>query len=394
MRKKIVGILVCTLLIGAGTIAIADWSPGDGHKMHFPQLPDPDGFDVDFGYWEMGDDWQCSETGTVDDIHFWISWFQDDPLDIPWIKCSIWTNEPNGPGGYSIPKDLKWEGTFLPGQFIIAGPWDGQQRWFMPWGEVISEYHYLYWQVNIPEIDAPFEQQEGEIYWLIIDMPFDVEFLVGWKNTKDYFMDHAVWRLPGEEWMMIDGIDFAFVITGKTCTNPSIDIEKYVWDEENMDWIDADTMSEAIDIPICNDVKFLITVHNDGDCPLYNINISDHMHDSLKFNISDPKPKDVWHNASASEWQMYWIFPGPLMPGETININITAHVDGPDCSNDYNKAHVGANTNDGTYTEDEDSCWIHAYKKSRDTNRPFLEILQTHPNIFPLLRLILMWFGL
>jgi len=220
MYKKIIGILVCTLLITAGSIAVADWIPDDGHKMHFPQMPDPNGFDVDFGYWEMGDDWKCSDTGTVDDIHFWISWFTDDPMDIPWIKCSIWTNEPNGPNGYSIPKDLKWERTFSPGQFVIAGPWDGQQRWYMPWGEEIPEYHYLYWQVNIPEIDDPFEQQEGDIYWLIIDMPFDVEFLVGWKNTKDYFMDHAVWRVPEGDWTMIDGIDFAFVITGEVGPEP------------------------------------------------------------------------------------------------------------------------------------------------------------------------------
>ena len=39
MRKKIIGIFVCMLLIGATTVAIADWEEGDGHKMHFPQLP-------------------------------------------------------------------------------------------------------------------------------------------------------------------------------------------------------------------------------------------------------------------------------------------------------------------------------------------------------------------
>ena len=26
--------------------ALADWEPADGHKMHFPQLPDEDGWDV------------------------------------------------------------------------------------------------------------------------------------------------------------------------------------------------------------------------------------------------------------------------------------------------------------------------------------------------------------
>jgi hypothetical protein len=222
LKKILVSIIITALFIGTTGLVTADWDIDDGHKMHYPQLPDPYGFDIDFGYWELADDWKCTESGPVDDIHFWISWFDDDPRYIDWIKVSIWSNEPNGPQGYSIPKELLWDRTFLPDQFIEAGPWDGQQRWFMPWGEIIEEYHYHYWQINIPEIDDPFPQVEGEIYWLVIDMPFDYEFLVGWKNTKDYFMDHAVWRPPGAEWMMIDGIDFAFVITGGTQPVPLI----------------------------------------------------------------------------------------------------------------------------------------------------------------------------
>ena len=62
MKTKIVGIFVCTLLIFGGTIAVADWNEGDGHKMHYPQLPDPNGWDVDFHDWMLADDWQCSES--------------------------------------------------------------------------------------------------------------------------------------------------------------------------------------------------------------------------------------------------------------------------------------------------------------------------------------------
>jgi hypothetical protein len=29
-------------------VASADWFPGDNHKMHFPQLPDAQGWDVSF----------------------------------------------------------------------------------------------------------------------------------------------------------------------------------------------------------------------------------------------------------------------------------------------------------------------------------------------------------
>jgi hypothetical protein len=46
------------------------------HKMHFPQLPDPTGWDV--RAYCIEDDWQCSETGYVSDIHFWGSWHADE----------------------------------------------------------------------------------------------------------------------------------------------------------------------------------------------------------------------------------------------------------------------------------------------------------------------------
>jgi hypothetical protein len=226
MKKKIIGIVISLLLLGTTNIAIADWAPGDGHKMHYPQLPDPNGFDIAFSDWWLGDDWQCSETGTVNDIHFWTSWFWDDPIPISEIFIQIWSNNPVGPYGWSEPLDLLWERSFVPGQFIEAGPWPGDQLWMMPWGEVIPQPHFFYWQINIPNIDDPFVQIEGEIYWLVIKIPFPDPMILGWKNTKDYFMDHAVWH-DGVMWIMIDGIDFAFVITGEPLPPP-------------VPWIDCD----------------------------------------------------------------------------------------------------------------------------------------------------------
>jgi hypothetical protein len=69
--------MACVALLAAP--AIADWNPGDGHKMHFPQLPDEDGWDVNATtngdpYVCLADDWMCSQTGPVEDIHFWGSW--------------------------------------------------------------------------------------------------------------------------------------------------------------------------------------------------------------------------------------------------------------------------------------------------------------------------------
>jgi hypothetical protein len=353
MKSKIIGIFVSMLLIGVSGIVIADWNPGDGHKMHFPQLPDPNGFDVDFGYWEMGDDWQCSETGTVDDIHFWISWFTDDPIDIPWIKCQIWSNEPNGPQGYSIPRELKWEGTFQQGQFIVAGPWDGQQRWLMPWGEIIPEYHYLYWQINIPEIINPFVQEEGVIYWLILKMPFDVEFLVGWKNTKDFFMDHAVWRPPGGDWMMIDGIDFAFVITGEPLPKPNLECDG------SITWIDVTPGITKTDT---------FQIRNNGDPGSL-----------LNWQITSSPSYGSWSFSPSSGTA--------LAPSSWITITATCVAPNQGQST-FTGDIVVCNTDDAS-----DCCNIPTSlttPRNKAINIPNIDIFQKFPYLFPVLKMLLL----
>jgi hypothetical protein len=219
LKKQFLVISIGMLLIGATTVVTADWDEGEDFKMHFPQLPDKDGFDVDWGYWYLGDDWKCTETGPVDDIHFWLSWFYDDPMTIDELYVSIWSNNPNGTGGHSQPLDLKWDRTFTPKQFVMREYGNGDQRWMMPWGEVIPHPHKLIFQINIVEIDDPFEQKEGEIYWLVIKMSSISDIhTVGWKTSEDHFMDNAVWsEEPATgDWQMIEGIDFAFVITGGT----------------------------------------------------------------------------------------------------------------------------------------------------------------------------------
>jgi hypothetical protein len=190
--------------------------------------------------------------------------------------------------------------------------------------------------------------------------------------------------------LMVDDVS----VTEEGGCDPSVDLEKYVWDEINQEWLDADTIDTALDAPICDDVTFKIVIHNTGDCPLFFINVSDHMHESLKYTGAYPEPDNHWFDDEAKEWRMYWFFPGPLNPDETIEIYVTAHVEGPECSTDYNWAHVGALCEHGIYVEDEDESWVHAYKKSKDLNMPFLQFLHNHPNIFPLLQKLLNTLGL
>ena len=140
--KKTVYFLVFLFITGT---LMADWVPGDGHKMHYPQLPDPDGWDVALyeGPLYLADDWQCSETGYVCWIHFWISYWEDTIEEIAYIHLSIHDNIPVGPNGYSIPGNLLWSYDFQPGEFTIAGPEIGDQGWFDPWSGDYWEHNHV-----------------------------------------------------------------------------------------------------------------------------------------------------------------------------------------------------------------------------------------------------------
>ncbi|MCK5636556.1 MAG: hypothetical protein KAH91_03965, partial [Thermoplasmatales archaeon] len=180
MKRKIIGILVCTLLIAAGTIAVADWDPEDGHKMHWPQLPDPDGWDVyctaglsQYPNVCLADDWECSETGFIKDVHFWGSWWGDHVGQIDHFVMGVAKNVPpeqNPYGDWSMPGDtlIEWEVY----DWIERGPYNGNQGWYWSYDESNPWHpddHQLYWQYNVfLDEDDWFWQEEGEIYWLFI----------------------------------------------------------------------------------------------------------------------------------------------------------------------------------------------------------------------------------
>ena len=244
MRRMIaLGCVVTLLLTGS---ALADWDPGDDHKMHYPQLPDPNGWDVNFtGSTILADDWQCSETGSVSDIHFWLSSRQDMPFDLLDVYVAIHTDDISGP--FSKPGELLWDATFQQGAFTIRTYGQGLQGWYDPnLQEVVPDDHTLIYQVNITDIPDPFLQEEGTVYWLDLDVfalgPAGPAQL-GWKTTLDHFRDDAVWAFDptngidptggevilaqtGLPWQpLVDPftgatLDLAFVITGEPVIVP------------------------------------------------------------------------------------------------------------------------------------------------------------------------------
>ena len=106
MNKKIVGILACMLLI-IGNIGITTQvtnlieASNYNHKMHFPQKPDLDGWDVSASYFDwvesgicLADDWMCSETGQISNIEFWGGWKNGVEGTVDGFWVSIYENVP------------------------------------------------------------------------------------------------------------------------------------------------------------------------------------------------------------------------------------------------------------------------------------------------------------
>lgn len=193
-------------LIGFANIAKGDWNPGDPYKMHYPQLPDltPTGVDVlatlnpmNPPNWKiLADDFLCTETGPISDVHIWGSWLNDLVGQNTMFKLSIHLDDRTGP--YSKPGPEVWSAVFLPGQYSFRpyGP-PTTEQFFDPNLNQFIGLDTQVWQYNFVNIQNPFIQEQGTIYWLDVQaMDPDPMVLFGWKTTNPletpHFEDDAV----------------------------------------------------------------------------------------------------------------------------------------------------------------------------------------------------------
>ena len=257
-RASLLTTLASLVISLAGASARADWNPGGTHKMHFPQLPDPNGYDVMFNPDNVGgnevrlaDDWRCSQSGPVEDIHFWFSaqgdWLDlNAPLDpqITAVTVKIHANVPAAlpgqPGlNYSTPGTVLWQRSYtaadFPGKVAFRLYGTGLQSFLrLPFGGVTPNDHQKIFQCNITNLVDPFCQKEGDIYWLEVAI-YSAQPL-GWKSsdrsqypapyTGQHYEDDATYHWQQiTEWQEIrypigpsegQSMDLAFVITGST----------------------------------------------------------------------------------------------------------------------------------------------------------------------------------
>lgn len=224
MKRLMATICLCVLFF-AGT-ALADWNIGDPAK--WVQLPDPTGWDVQANDPELADDWLCTGTGPVSDIHIWYSVFGDEYSAILQggvVRIYSDSPDPDGTGPlFSHPNELKWEWIFGPDDFTSRLDGLGPQGWYNPRNqEVYLPNHNNYYQLNLIDIPNPFEQQEGEVYWLALQL--NATFAMGWKTSLDHWNDDATYRSSTTgDWQELrdpytgESLDMAFVITPEPAT--------------------------------------------------------------------------------------------------------------------------------------------------------------------------------
>lgn len=185
---------------------------GGPHKMHFPQWPDNTGWDVNAtAPVVLADDWQCSETGRVRDIHFWGSWRDDDPGTITSFNLSIHADIPADPPTvpYSRPGDELWsyEATYFSSDEALLDSDLDFEGWYDPMmGVILPAEHRKYYQyhVYLPP-HKYFDQQADTIYWLNISANVaEPEKAWGWKSSKVHWNDDAVWGLGPDPTVWIE----------------------------------------------------------------------------------------------------------------------------------------------------------------------------------------------
>jgi hypothetical protein len=227
------------------------------------QPPDlPEGIDVDAtddglaaSTQILADDFPCTTTGPITDIHIWASWFKDEPPDGDprnvEITLSIHEDIPAVPGdpdSYSMPGPVRWWRTFRPGEFGVEQLQAYRQGYFMPCtGDWFPDNHnnaYRYDFYINP--DEAFIQQGSPdkpvIYWLDVQakpQSATQSTRFGWKTSTREFQDVAVFGIGQEPF---DGpwrpmyhpetgrrLEMAFEIT--TTTEPELQIQSLVADD-------------------------------------------------------------------------------------------------------------------------------------------------------------------
>jgi formylglycine-generating enzyme required for sulfatase activity len=159
------------------------------------------------GPWVLADDFICTNTGPITDIHLWGSWLNDQSATNTitfWL--GLYDDVPkSATNAYSHPGNLLQQQTFSPGQYA-EGLWGtGPESFVDPANNLIGTYigsdtlvwEYCFYPSNFTQSGSI---SNARTYWLaaFAQMPPGITNAFGWKTTTNVQHDASVHELwPG-----------------------------------------------------------------------------------------------------------------------------------------------------------------------------------------------------
>ena len=123
----------------------------------------------------LADDFLCTQSGAITDIHIWGSWLLDHVSAVPnhgTFVIGIYSDipDPDGDGpAYSMPGELLWDMKFRPGEYAVRVEADGPEQFFDPNLNEIIGTDNIAWQYNFLIDEAlAYRQELGKVYWLSV----------------------------------------------------------------------------------------------------------------------------------------------------------------------------------------------------------------------------------
>jgi len=243
VKEIVMRMQLLTLMFIVGVILLtdpaqADWEDNDDYTMHYPQYPNPYWWAIDITRGFVADDWMCSVSGPVDDIHFWMSWQGGNVGVVDGVWARIWSDVPANTdplAPWSHPGDLLWDHIFWDGFTVRQPPEPADAGWFTPaeWNDgtpIDNQHdHQAYYQVNIEDIRyiiEPFHQVRDTVYWLELHIiPEAPNTYAGWNTSNDMWNDNAVYEVMQDHYELFDlsfgppyPLNMAFVIVPEPAT--------------------------------------------------------------------------------------------------------------------------------------------------------------------------------
>jgi hypothetical protein len=234
-------------------------------NLKYLQRPDvtENGIDIRFDRTDgilrtLADDFLCTATGKITDVHLWCSWLNNIKGNVQTIHLSIHDDisAPNSPTGYSMPGTLLWQRDVTATNFTESLYYtlpQGYEWWLDPYIPIVNpmgDTQIWRYDIYIP-YTAAFRQtgdpNHPKVYWLDAwvtlkpDSPPEAQ--MGWKTSMDHWNDAAVYDLGGN-WINLlypmghphqeSNVDMAFAIT----TMPDCFVGGIAGPGEYAKWVD------------------------------------------------------------------------------------------------------------------------------------------------------------